>query len=126
MHYVAIVTLLLLVQYTAYTVMCGLARGRDTVVAPATSGDERFERAFRVQMNTLEQLAVTIPALWICAWFFSPLWAAGLGVVFMLGRLLYRQAYMREPASRGPGMVIGFLANMALVILGLWGAIGQL
>ena len=126
MQYVAIVTLLLLIQYTAYTLLCGIARGKETVVAPATSGDERFERAFRVQMNTLEQMAVTIPAMWICAYFFSPLWAAGLGVVFMVGRLLYRQAYMREPSSRGPGMVIGFLANVVLVALGLWGAIGQI
>ena len=126
MQYVAIVTLLLLIQYTAYTLLCGLARGKETVVAPATSGDERFERAFRVQMNTLEQMAVTIPAMWICAAFFSPIWAAGLGVIFMVGRLVYRQAYMREPSTRGPGMIIGFLANMALVILGLWGAIGQI
>ena len=126
MQYVAIVTLLILVQYTAYTLLCGVARGRNTVVAPATSGDQRFERAFRVQMNTLEQMAVTIPAMWICAYYFSPLWAAGLGVVFMVGRLIYRQAYMRDPASRGLGMVIGFLANVALLILGLWGAVGQL
>ena len=126
MQYVAIVTLLLLVQYTIYMLLCGLARGKDTVVAPATTGDPKFERAFRVQMNTLEQLAVTIPAMWICAHFYSPLVAAGLGVGFMIGRLIYRQAYMRDPASRGPGMVIGFLANMALIVLGLWGAIGQL
>lgn len=126
MQYVAIVTMLLLIQYTAYSLLCGLARGKDTVVAPATSGDEMFERAFRVQMNTLEQMAVTLPAMWVCAYFFSPLWAAGLGVVFMIGRLIYRQAYMKDPASRGPGMGIGFLANMALIVLSLWGAIGQL
>jgi uncharacterized membrane protein YecN with MAPEG domain len=77
-------------------------------------------------MNTLEQMAVTIPAMWICAYFFSPLWAAGLGVMFMVGRLVYRQSYMKEPSTRGPGMVIGFLANVTLVILGLWGAIGQI
>ncbi|QFU77725.1 MAPEG family protein [Halioglobus maricola] len=116
----------MLIQYTAYTLLCGFARGKDTVVAPATSGDEKFERAFRVQMNTLEQMAVTLPAMWVCAYFFSPLWAAGLGVVFMLGRLIYRQAYMKDPASRGPGMGIGFLANMAMIVLSLWGAIGQL
>ncbi|WP_170287257.1 MAPEG family protein [Halioglobus maricola] len=126
MQYVAIVTMLMLIQYTAYTLLCGFARGKDTVVAPATSGDEKFERAFRVQMNTLEQMAVTLPAMWVCAYFFSPLWAAGLGVVFMLGRLIYRQAYMKDPASRGPGMGIGFLANMAMIVLSLWGAIGQL
>jgi uncharacterized membrane protein YecN with MAPEG domain len=100
-----------------------MARGKDTVVAPATSGDEAYERAFRVQMNTLEQLAVTLPAMWICALFFSPHWAAGLGTVFMIGRLIYRQAYTRDPSTRGPGMMIGFLANMALVVLGMWGAL---
>ena len=122
MQYVAIVTVLLLIQYTAYSLLCGLARGKDTVVAPATTGDEKYERAFRVQMNTLEQLIVTIPAMWICAHFFSPLWAAGLGVVFMVGRLIYRQAYMKDPATRGTGMTIGFLANVGLMALGLWGA----
>ncbi len=126
MQYVAIVTLLILVQYTIYSLLCGFARGKDTVVAPATSGDEHYERAFRVQMNTLEQMAVTLPAMWICAHFYSPLWAAGLGVVFMVGRLVYRQAYMRDPATRGAGMMIGFLANVGLVVLGLWGAIGQI
>ncbi len=123
MEYVAIVTLLLLIQYTIYSMLCGMARGKDTVVAPATSGDEAYERAFRVQMNTLEQLAVTLPAMWICALFFSPLWAAGLGVVFMLGRLLYRQAYTKDPATRGPGMMIGFFANMVMIVLGMWGAL---
>lgn len=126
MQYVAIVTVLLLIQYTAYSLLCGFARGKDTVVAPATTGDEKFERAFRVQMNTLEQLIVTIPAMWICAHFFSPLWAAGLGVAFMVGRLIYRQAYMKDPSTRGTGMVIGFLANMGLIGLSLWGAVSVL
>ncbi|KAA1188910.1 MAPEG family protein [Pseudohalioglobus sediminis] len=126
MAYVALVTLLLLIQYTVYTLMCGFARGKDTVVAPATSGDETFERAFRVQMNTLEQLMVTLPAMWVCAYFYSPYWAAGFGVMFMIGRLVYRQAYMKDPASRGPGMMIGFIANVALIALGAWGALSQL
>jgi glutathione S-transferase len=125
-QYVAIVTILLLIQYMAYMLLCGFARGKDTVVAPATSGDEHFEKAFRVQMNTLEQLMVTLPAMWVCAHFFSPLWAAGLGVVFMVGRLIYRQAYMKDPSTRGTGMMIGFLANVGLIVLGLWGAIGQI
>lgn len=126
MAYVAIVTMLLLIQYIAYTLLCGAARARGGVQAPAVTGDETFERAFRVQMNTIEQLVITLPAMWVCAYYFSPLWAAGLGVVFMIGRLLYRQAYMKDPASRGPGMGIGFLANIVLIVLSLWGAIGQL
>ncbi len=126
MQYVAIVTALLLVQYTVYTLLVGAARARDGVSAPATSGGETFERALRVQMNTLEQLIVALPAMWVCAYFYSPLWAAGLGVMFMVGRLVYRQAYMKDPASRGAGFGIGFLANVVMIVLGLWGAIGQL
>ncbi len=126
MQYVAIVTVLLLIQYTIYSLLCGMARGRDTVIAPATVGDPHFERAFRVQMNTLEQLIVTIPCMWICAYYFSPQWAAGLGVLFMVGRLVYRQAYMKDPATRGAGMAIGFVANVGLIALALWGGVSQL
>ena len=123
MEYVAVVTLLILTQYIIYMGMVGVARGKGSVMASAVSGDERFERAFRVQMNTLEQMMVTLPAMWVSAYYFQPMLAAGLGVAFMLGRLLYRNAYMNDPTKRGPGMIIGFLANLALIATGLWGAV---
>jgi uncharacterized membrane protein YecN with MAPEG domain len=96
------------------------------VQAPATTGDELFERALRVQVNTLEQLVITLPAMWISAMYYRPLLAAGLGLVFFLGRLLYRTGYMKDPAKRGPGMMIGFLANVALLLTALWGAVMQM
>ena len=123
MHFVALVTLLLLLQYISFMMLVGMARGKTGVEAPAVTGDELFERAFRVQMNTLEQLVVTLPALWLCAYYYQPLAAAGLGLLFFLGRLLYRVTYMKDPASRGPGMIIGFLANVALIVLAAWGII---
>ena len=126
MQYVAVVTLLILIQYIVYMGMAGAARGKGDVKAPATSGDENFERALRVQMNTLEQMIVTLPAMWVSAYYFQPMLAAGLGVAFMLGRLLYRNAYMNDPTKRGPGMMIGFIANLALVATGLWGAVSLL
>lgn len=126
MQYVAVVTLLILIQYIVYMGMVGAARSKGAVAAPAVSGDEGFERAFRVQMNTLEQMIVTLPAMWISALYFNPMLAAGLGVAFMLGRLLYRNAYMNDPATRGTGMIIGFTANIALIATGLWGAVSLL
>ena len=123
MNLVALVTLLLLLQYISFMMLVGMARGKTGVEAPAVTGDELFERAFRVQMNTLEQLVVTLPALWLCAYYYQPLAAAGLGLLFFLGRLLYRVTYMKDPASRGPGMIIGFLANVALIVLAAWGII---
>ncbi len=126
MQFVALVTLLLLFQYLTFMMLCGMARGKGGVQAPATTGDELFERALRVQVNTLEQLVITLPAMWISAMYYRPLVAAGLGLVFFLGRLLYRAGYMQDPAKRGPGMMIGFLANVALLLTALWGAVMQL
>jgi glutathione S-transferase len=121
MEYVAMATLLLLLQYMAFTMTAGLARGKGGVSAPAVTGDEMFERALRVQINTLEQLAVTLPALWISGYYFNPEVAAILGLTFFLGRLLYRMGYMKDPAKRAPGMIIGFLSNLGLVGTAAWG-----
>jgi glutathione S-transferase len=126
MPYVALVTLVLLGQYVVFMALCGKARAQGGVKAPAVTGDQTFERAYRVQMNTLEQLAITLPSMWICGHYFDPMWAAGFGLVFFFGRILYRAAYMADPQRRGPGMIIGFLANVALILTGLWGLLGQL
>jgi uncharacterized membrane protein YecN with MAPEG domain len=126
MEFVALVTLLLIFQYMTFMMLCGMARAKGDVKAPATSGDEMYERALRVQMNTVEQLVITLPAMWICAMYYRPLVAAALGLVFFLGRLLYRTAYMRDPTKRGPGMIVGFLANVGLVLTALWGVVIQM
>ena len=126
MEFVALVTLLLIVEYIFFTAMVGKARVQGSVEAPAMTGDETFERASRVQVNTLEQLIITIPAMWICATYFRVDVAAVMGLVFLIARLIYRSAYMTEPAKRGPATGIGFLANAILVLTGAWGVVGQL
>ena len=90
------------------------------------SGHETFERAYRVHINTLEQLLITLPALWLCAYYFMPLVAAALGLTFFVGRILYRNAYVADPETRGTGMMIGFLSNIGLVLTALWGVVTQL
>ena len=123
MEYVALVTLLLLGQYLSFLMLCGRARAQGGVQAPATSGDETFERAYRVQMNTLEQLAIALPALWICGYYFDPFWAAGFGLIFFFGRTVYRAAYMADPKKRAAGMIIGFLGIVAMLLTGFWGVV---
>ncbi len=120
MIYVALVTILILMQYVFFTMQAGMARGKGEVKAPAISGDENFERHCRVQTNTVEQLIVTLPAMWICAHYFRTDVAAILGVVFLVGRFLYARAYVKDPASRGLGFVSGFLANIALLLCCLY------
>ena len=123
MEYVALVTLLLLGQYLSFLMLCGRARAQGGVQAPATSGDETFERAYRVQMNTLEQLVIALPALWICGYYFDPFWASGFGLIFFFGRIVYRAAYMADPKKRAAGMIIGFLGDVAMLLTGFWGVV---
>jgi glutathione S-transferase len=123
MHYPALMTLLLLLEYLWLLALVGKARGDYGVQAPAVSGHELFERAYRVQMNTVEQLIITLPAMWVCALFFNPTVAGALGGVFFIGRILYRFGYVADPAKRGTGMLVGFLANVGLMACGFWGLI---
>lgn len=127
MAFTALVTLLLLMQYLAFSLLVGRERVRHNIQAPAVTGHEDFERAYRVQMNTLEQLVVVIPAMWITAgFFFLPIAAPLLGLAFFTGRVIYRNAYTREPQSRAVGMAIGMLALLALLLCALWGAVMHL
>ena len=103
MPYVAIVTVVALLQFFWFGWQVGVARGKYNIAAPAVSGNEMFERVFRVHMNTLEQLVVFLPALWIFAGYISPLWAAVLGAIFIVGRALYARSYVKDPKGRSPG-----------------------
>jgi uncharacterized membrane protein YecN with MAPEG domain len=126
MELVAIVAGVALIEYWVFLTMCGQARGRFGVAAPATTGHPVFERYFRVQMNTLEQLVLFLPGLFGFAMFVSPAWAAGLGLVFVVGRAVYARGYVEDPARRGPGFLLTFVANLALVGGALVGAIVRL
>lgn len=126
MHWVNLVAVLALIQYMAFAVLAGRARVKGHVPAPATAGDAMFERAFRVQMNTLEQLVAFLPALWLTGYYWSDGWAAAIGAVYLIGRLVYRQRYMADPASRAPGFILTVLPNVLLLLAALAGAIRAL
>jgi glutathione S-transferase len=126
MAYVQIVLALALLQFMYFGIAVSRARGVYKCAAPATTGNEMFERYFRVQMNTLEQLVVFIPAIFLFATKVDPRWAAGLGAVYLIGRVLYFTSYVRDPAKRGPGFGLTAIPNMALVVGGLIGAIRDL
>lgn len=119
---IAIITIVILVQYSYFTFRTGMSRGK-VVVAPAVTGSERFERALRVQLNTLEQMVITIPAMWICGMHFSTKVAILLGAAFVVGRALYSITYMRDPSTRTVGFMIGFFANVGLLVCGLIGLV---
>lgn len=111
-----LVTVLVLLVYVGLTFAVGRARMRHGVQAPAMEGPPEFMRAVRVQMNTLEQLALFLPALWLFALAWGDRPAALLGILWPLARLLYARSYMADPATRGPGFIVGFLVSMVLLL----------
>jgi glutathione S-transferase len=126
MPYVQIVTALAVLQFVVFGFRVGAARERYGVKAPAIAGNETFERLFRIQMNTLEQLIVFLPGLYLFARYFSPYVAAALGVVYLLGRELYAFTYVRDPSKRSVGYGVTFLPIVILVLGGLIGAVRAL
>lgn len=123
MALVAAVILLALIEFIVFSLLVGRARMRCKVQAPAITGHPVFERYFRVHQNTLEQLIVFIPAMWLFGLYVSSLWAAGLGVVFIIGRALYLTGYIEDPKKRSVGFGLSFMPNVILVIGALVGAI---
>lgn len=119
---VAIVTILALLLYVVMGMRVGQARTKYGVVAPAITGAPEFERLYRVQANTLEWLPIFLVSLWLFALYWDERVAAGLGLVWIVGRFLYMTGYAREAGARGPGFGIQALAAGAL----LFGALGRI
>jgi glutathione S-transferase len=123
--YSAIITILVLLVYFYMGGVVGRMRGRHNIVAPAVSGHPEFDRAFRVHANTFEQLIVFLPLLWLATVLYRGFaWLpAVFGLIFLVGRVLYMQRYMKEPQSRGPGILIGMVAVLGLLVLTIIGIV---
>lgn len=115
MEAVAIVTILALAQYVYFGIQVGGAHQKYGIKVPAMTGDPQFECVNRVHQNTLEQLVVLIPALWLYAYFVNPLWGAGMGVVYLIGRFIYSSAYKKDPSTRTLGFMLSFLPSAVMM-----------
>ncbi len=115
MENAVLIILLSLVQFTWFSVRVGIARGKYGVDAPKTTGNEIWERLYRVQQNTMEQLILFIPAMLAFSAYLSTRWALVPGIVFLVGRQLYSWEYVSKPPSRTPGMALTLLANTVLL-----------
>lgn len=121
--YTTIVTALALILYVVLSFNVGKARGKYGVKAPATTGNEQFERVYRVHMNTLEQLALFLPALWLFVVNVSDAYASVLGLAWVAGRIMYARDYYADPEKRGKGFVISFFAAIILLLGSVIGAL---
>jgi glutathione S-transferase len=113
---VHLIVVLALFQFMVFGGLVGGARGRYGVKAPATTGHEIFERYYRVQMNTLELLILLLPTLWIASDYLSTRWIALAGVIYLVGRVVYLRAYIKDPSTRSLGYGLSIFPIIALLI----------
>lgn len=123
MPYVELVAILAVLQYLFFGGLTGNARRLSGLKAPAVTGHEGFERMYRVQMNTLELLVAFVPALLLAARYWPAWVAAGLGLIYLVGRFVYWRAYVGEPSQRGIGFMLSMLPTMGLAVLALVGVV---
>jgi glutathione S-transferase len=113
-HFTALVTCLTIAFYVFASTMVSRARTAYGVKLPATSGHPDFDRVQRVHMNTLEWLPIFLPSLWLFAIYIGDLAAGLLGLVWIVGRILYLIGYTKAVEQRGPGFAIQGLACVVL------------
>ncbi|MGH6888650.1 MAG: MAPEG family protein [Rhizomicrobium sp.] len=125
MLFTATVTILAVILYVVTAARVGRLREKHNIVAPAITGHRDFERAYRVQMNTLESLPVFFPVLWLAAIYFRMIGylVPAIGLVWIVGRIVYMQAYMTDPASRSLGFGIAAFSQVVLLALAVAGII---
>jgi uncharacterized membrane protein YecN with MAPEG domain len=99
------------------------ARARYRVEPPATTGAPEFERAYRIQVNTVEATLMFLPSLWMFGQYVSPLFAGALGLIWLAGRVAYAVGYQRAARRRTAGFVV---SGIALLLLAIGAAAGVL
>jgi glutathione S-transferase len=125
MEALALVTVIAMAQVMVFQGRVARARNTFSVQGPATSGHPMWERYNRIHLNTIENLVVFLPLLWVCGFFFNALAAAALGAAFIVARVIYARGYLSEPPSRRAAgawltsLVLAFLALGSLVGIGL-------
>lgn len=116
MELIITIIMIALLQYSFFIFKVGFSRGKYGVVAPKTTGNDQWERLFRVQQNTMEQLVIFIPAIVIFSHTVSIQWALLPGVLFIVGRQAYYHLYTKNPESRALGMVLSFFSNIGMLL----------
>ena len=122
-HWTALVTILSITVYFGADLRVGMARGKFNIKAPATTGDPTFERIFRAHQNMLEWMVIYLPALWLFAFYVGDKWAALVGLVWIVGRILYLVQYAQAAESRGRGFGIQAMACLVLLVGALIGIV---
>jgi len=116
MELVYVTIVLALLEYMVMGGLVGFARGKYKIAAPAMTGHADFERTNRVHVNTLENLIIFIPSVWIFGTYVSARWAAVLGFLFVVARAVYAIGYLRAAEKRSIGASATGVIEIVLVV----------
>ena len=119
MVYFVLVLGLLVLQFVFFSYQVGVQRVKTGTKAPSMDGPESFMRALRVQMNTLEGLVTTIPAMLMLYMLNKPVWAAIGGFIYLIARFWYAAVYNKDPGKRGAPFSVGLLASVGMVLVAM-------
>jgi glutathione S-transferase len=122
----SLAVVLALLVYLVRGFLVGAARGKFNVPAPASSGHPEFDKRYRVHMNTLEQLAMFLPAVFLAVPVLGDVVTAAIALVWSLGRIIYARAYFADAAKRGPGFGLTFFPTLILIGAAAYGAVRAL
>jgi len=120
----AAVTLLAVLITIGLSIMVSKVRTRAGIQPPAMTGSPEVERALRVHGNTIEQIVIFLPALWLAALYFQGWAAPAVGLVWCIGRILYAIGYMAGEHKRAAGFALTILPTLILILLAAIGLVG--
>jgi len=121
MQNVELIAVLAVIQFFFFGAMTGRARRKSGLKAPLMTGDEAFERMYRVQMNTLETLVAFLPVLLIAPKYWAPNLITVVGCIYLIGRFIYWKTYVTNPEKRGLGFMLSMISTFILIILAFLG-----
>jgi uncharacterized membrane protein YecN with MAPEG domain len=114
----AIATLLAVLIALGTAILVARTRARVRIFPPVMTGSPELECALRVQANTVEQIVIFLPALWLAALYFQGWIPPAIGLLWCLGRVLYALGYRADkPGRREPGFIMAMLSTIALIVL---------
>lgn len=116
-------TVFAILVYFMLGLLVGKARSTYGVPAPAMSGHVEFEKRSRVQINTLEQMMIFMPLLWLALGVLGDHWAALAGLVWSIGRIVYARGYYADPTKRSLGFMLTQLPTIVLLVATVMGAV---
>jgi glutathione S-transferase len=117
-----LVLTLAIAELIVFGALVGRGRAKYGVPAPATSGHPTWERLNRVHLNSIEHFVVFAPLFLMYAVVVGRFTAIGLGVAYLIARILYAVGYVRDPKQRAIGAGLTSLVELWLTV----GLIGSL